>query len=318
MKDSHVSWPITVVGLSETFDLVANMADAEDPRVMLLRPAEVEDPSTVTCGLAWRPAADAFDRFPNIKMVSSIAAGVDSIIACPSLPDDVTVTRIRDEEQARMMAGFAAWHVVHHHRRMGDYLIHQAHFKWDRSYRAPMAQDVTVGLLGFGLMGQHTARVLTAMGYPVLAASRSGGTAMEGVETLSGTEVIAQVAARADILINLLPLTEQTRDILNAQLFASMPPGTVLIQLGRGEHLVEPDLLAALDDGHLVAASLDVFRQEPLPKDHPFWSHPNIVVTPHKASDTTRSEILRQLADNYAVLMQGGTPPGAVNRDAGY
>lgn len=318
MKDTTLPSPIIVVALSETFDLAANMAEASDPRVRLLRPSEVEDPALVTCALSWRPADDAFDPYPNIRMVSSIAAGVDSIIACPSLRDDIVVTRIRDEEQARMMAGFAVWHVVHHHRRMGTYIAHQASRTWDRSFRADMASDVTVGILGFGLMGRQTARVLATMGYNVIGASRSGGAPETGVEILSGASAIAETAARSDILINLLPLTEHTRDILNADLFATMPTGAVLVQLGRGEHLIESDLLAALDAGQLSAASLDVFRHEPLPQHSPFWSHDQVLVTPHKASDTTRAEILRQLANNYAALLQGRTPPGAVNRDAGY
>jgi len=253
-----------------------------------------------------------------MKMVSSIAAGVDSLIACPSLRDDILVTRIRDEEQARMMAGFAAWHVVYHHRQMGTYIDNQATQTWDRKFRAPMASDVTVGILGFGLMGRHTAKTLATMGYRVIGSSRSGGASEQGVEILSGDTAIRETAMRCDILINLLPLTVQTRDVLDADLFASMPKGAVLIQLGRGEHMVESDLLAALDTGQLSTASLDVFRHEPLPADSPFWSHPKVLVTPHKASDTTRSEILRQLADNYTALSEGRTPPGAVDRAAGY
>ena len=318
MKDMTLPAQITVVALSETFDLAATMAEVNDPRVRLLRPNEIEDPSLVTCGLAWRPADDAFAPYPNMRMVSSIAAGVDSLIACPSLRDDIVVTRIRDEEQARMMAGFAVWHVVHHHRQMGTFIDNQATQTWDRAFRSKMASDVTVGVLGFGLMGRHTARVLATMGYKVIGASRSGGAPESGVEILSGDGAIADTAARSDILINLLPLTDQTQDILNANLFAAMPKGAVLIQLGRGEHLIEDDLLAALDSGQLSAASLDVFRIEPLPKESPIWGHPKILVTPHKASDTTRAEILRQLADNYEALVLGMTPPGAVNRDAGY
>ena len=318
MKDATLAQPILTVALSETFDLVANMAEASDPRVTLVRPDEVEDPGAVTCALAWRPADDAFDAFPNIKMVASIAAGVDSIMNCPSLPSGAVVTRVRDEEQARMMAGFAVWHVVNHHRRMGEYLDNQATGSWSRKFRADMSSQVPIGLLGFGLMGQHVAKALVALGYPVLAASRSGGASMDGVEIVSGPDAVSRVAGRARMLINLLPLTEQTQDVLNAELFATMPEGAVLIQLGRGEHMVEDDLLAALDSGHLAAASLDVFRQEPLPRDHVFWSHPRVVVTPHKASDTTRHEVLRQLADNYTALVSGQTPPGAVDRDAGY
>lgn len=318
MKDVTLPPQITVVALSETSDLVTNMAASLDPRVRLLRPSEVEDPSSITCALAWCPADDAFDRYPNMKMVSSIAAGVDSIIACPSLRDDITLTRIRDEDQARMMASFAAWHVIHHHRRMGTYIENQATQLWDRSYRPDMASDITVGILGFGLMGRHTARVLAVMGYTVIGASRSGGAPEQGVEILSGDNAIAQTAARSDILINLLPLTEQTRDILNAKLFSLMPKGATLVQLGRGEHLVEEDLLAALNTGHLSAASLDVFRQEPLRADSPFWSDPKVLVTPHKASDTTHREVFRQLVENYVAITEGRTPSGTVDRTAGY
>ncbi|CAN0581661.1 unnamed protein product, partial [Ectocarpus sp. 12 AP-2014] len=208
MKDTEARWPLTVVVLSETLDLISNMSDAQDPRIKLVRPEDVDDPGAVTCALSWRPAADAFDPYPNIKMVSSIAAGVDSIISCPSLPQDITVTRVRDEDQARMMAGFATWHVIHHHRQMGVFLANQKKHLWERGHRPRMSPEVTVGVLGFGLMGQHTARVLADMGYKVLAASRSGGKEMDGVEVISGPDAISNVAARAELLVNLLPLTE--------------------------------------------------------------------------------------------------------------
>lgn len=318
MKDAQVSWPLTVVALSESIDLVKNFTGDIDPRITLVRPEDVEDPGAVTCALAWRPAADAFDPYPNIKMVSSIAAGVDSIMNCPSLPSGAIVTRVRDEDQARMMGAFAAWHVVHHHRQMGDFLENQKAALWDRTFRPEMSCNMTIGLLGFGLMGQHTARAMVAMGYKVVAASRSGGTTLEGVETVSGPDAVTEVARRSDMLINLLPLTDETANVLNADLFAAMPEGAILIQLGRGEHLVEADLIAALDSGHLGGASLDVFRQEPLPADDPLWAHPKILITPHKASDTTRSEVLRQLAENYAALLADETPPGAVDRASGY
>lgn len=315
---SQEHFPIDVVGLSESFDLCAVMAEASDPRIRLLRPEDIEDPTKITCALAWRPASEDFAAYPNLKMVSSIAAGVDSIIGCPSLPENAIVTRVRDEEQARMMAGFAVWNVVYHHRKMGEYLANQATQSWDRAYRAPVGSDVTIGILGFGLMGRHTARALATLGYRVIAASRSGGEPECGVELVSGADAIQNVAKQSDMLINLLPLTDATRDVLNAELFSTMPKGAVLIQLGRGEHLVEEDLIPALDNGTLSAASLDVFREEPLPEGHAFWSHPDIVVTPHKASDTTRAEILRQMAENYTALIKGNLPPGAVNRTAGY
>jgi glyoxylate/hydroxypyruvate reductase len=268
------------------------------------------------------PEERAFDAYPNLKMVSSIAAGVDSILACPSLPKDVVVTRVRDHAQADLMAGFAAWQVVWHHRRMGDYIANQARRSWDRSFRPQAPGSVTVGVLGYGLMGRRCAMAIAAMGFRVLVARNSVPTtpeaSLDGIEIIAGPGAILSVAAEADILVNVLPLTDTTRDLLDGNFFAQMKPGAALVQMGRGEHMVEADLIEALDSGQLAGASVDVFRQEPPAEDHPFWSHPRIMVTPHKASDTTPAEILRQVKENFSALREGRLPPGLVNREAGY
>ncbi|WP_128254130.1 2-hydroxyacid dehydrogenase [Falsirhodobacter deserti] len=312
------SEPLRVVALSSTFDLVEMFADARDPRLILLRPEEVEDPLAVHLALAWKPPANAFQRFPNVRLVHSIAAGVDSITACPSLPTEAVIARVRDDAQATMMAGFAAAHVIWHHRRMHDHARAQAERRWERSFRPAMPFDVTVGILGYGLMGRAVGRALVALGYRVIAARSSEGEAEPGVELFTGPASIGEVAARANILVNVLPLTPATRDILNADLFARMPTGASLIQIGRGEHLVEDDLLHAMDTGRIRSATLDVFRQEPLPTAHPFWTRPDILITPHKASDASRKEIMRQLVENCEDHRAGRTPRGLVNRVAGY
>ncbi|GHH02336.1 glyoxylate/hydroxypyruvate reductase A [Pseudodonghicola xiamenensis] len=311
---------IPVVALSEVFDLSTVFADEGRSGVQILRPDQIDDPASIEFALAWRPADDAFDSFPNIRLVSSIAAGVDSIIACPSLPETAVVSRIRDEAQAQMMAGFAAWNVVWHHRRIGDFVKNQATRTWERSFRPALPGQVTVGVLGFGLMGRMCARAIAAMGYRVLAARRSTAATEDepGVKVISGATALAEVAAQAQILVNVLPLTEETRDFLNHDFFAQMPEGASLVQIGRGEHLVEADFLEALDQGRIASATVDVFRQEPLPPDHPFWARPEILITPHKASDSTRDEILRQLAENCIAISEGRMPPGAVDLSAGY
>lgn len=311
---------LNIVALSRVFDLPELFAAANTPTVRVIGPDQLTDPSQIEVAISWAPEPDAFARYPNLRMVSSIAAGVDRILACPSLPPHVAVTRIRDQAQADMMAGFAAWHVVWHHRRMGTYVSNQPKRLWERSFQAPPPGQVRVGILGYGLMGQSCARAIAAMGFAVTAARQSQGGAHppEGITVITGHEAIQTVAAQSDILINVLPLTDSTRDVLNANLFARMPQGAVLVQIGRGEHLVEADLLAALAAGHLGGASVDVFRTEPLPPDHPFWDHPAILITPHRASDTSRPEILRQIAENYAALKAGRQPPGAVSRAAGY
>ncbi|WP_052362665.1 NAD(P)-dependent oxidoreductase [Falsirhodobacter sp. alg1] len=310
--------PMRVVALSSTFDLVNVFAKVRDPRLVLLRPEEVADPMAIDMALAWKPQDDAFDRFPNVRMVHSIAAGVDSIVGCPSLPADAVVARVRDDAQAMMMAGFAAAHVVWHHRRMADHTRAQAEGLWERSFRPPMSSDVTVGILGFGLMGRACARAIAALGYRVIAARNSAGGTAEGVEILSGPSAINEVAARADILVNVLPLTDATRDILNADLFARMPMGASLVQIGRGEQLVDADLLAALDAGRIRSATLDVFRQEPLPAGHPYWTRKEVLMTPHKASDSSHGEIMRQLVENCELYRAGQPPKGRVDRGNGY
>lgn len=312
---------LEIVAHSQTLDIPAILNENPYPFVRVVRPSEVTDASRVEVALAWMPEDRAFDVYPNLKMVSSIAAGVDSILACPSLPNKVAVTRVRDDAQADLMAGFVAWQVIWHHRRMGDYIANQSLRAWDRSFRPKPVGSVTVGILGYGLMGRRCAVAIAALGFRLIVARNSDQSMPKytpGIEIITGPRAVWAVAARADIVVNMLPLTETTRDLLSREFFAKMRPGAALIQMGRGEHMIETDLLFALDSGHLSGASVDVFRKEPLPEDHPFWSHPRIVVTPHKASDTTPSEILRQVHENFIALREGRSPPGLVNRELGY
>jgi glyoxylate/hydroxypyruvate reductase A len=310
------------VYLCTSLDLPDLFGDAlaNQPGVRLYRPDEVPDPSRIRFALVWKPADDAFNAYPNIELVQVIAAGVDGVLRNPSLPDRAVVTRVHDAEQATIMAGFAGWHVVWHHRYMGNYLEAQRSKTWDRTtiktLRPP--SEVTVGLLGYGLMGQAIARTVASMGFPVLTATRTEGESDAGVTRMSGADAVSRVAARSDILINILPLTDDTRDILNAELFAGMPKGAALIQLGRGPHLVEDDMLAALDSGQIGGASLDVFRQEPLPADHPFWSHPRIVITPHEASVTSPQAVADALMQSIRELDAGHRPTAAVDKSTGY
>ena len=175
-----------------------------------------------------------------------------------------------------------------------------------------------MGVLGYGLMGRAVARAVAALGFRVVAAARNAAEGDPGVEVVSGEDAIGRAAERADILVNVLPLTEATRDVLDAALFARMPKGACVIQIGRGEQMVEEDLLAALNAGQIAAASVDVFRNEPPGDDHPFWAHPRVFVTPHRASDTSRHATVRQLADAVEALAQGRAPENRVDRAKGY
>ncbi|WP_157017901.1 NAD(P)-dependent oxidoreductase [Mesorhizobium xinjiangense] len=313
------------VYLSTVFDLEDMFARYFEPyagEVRLRRPEAVDDPASVRFALAWHPATDAFAAYPSLCLAHSIAAGVDSIVQCPSLPDQAHVARVRDDSQGDLMAGFAAWHVIWHHRNMRHHIIHQARHEWARQDVAgfPSPRDCPVGILGFGLMGRAIARAVTAMGFPVVAAVRGAPASLPpaGVEFECGEGAIERVASRASMLINVLPLTAQTRGILNAKLFSAMPKGAVLIQLGRGEHMVEADFLAALDEGQISAASLDVFASEPLPPGHPFWDDERILVTPHQASDSSPRLMARQVVEAVREIAAGRRPVTAVDRLNGY
>ncbi len=316
------SYPIKGVYLSSTVDLKAEYGaafKAVSDILHLHAPREITDPTEIRFALSWKPAVDAFVPYPNIEMVSSIAAGVDNILACPSLPADVIVTRICDPDQAYMMAGFAVWQVVWYHRNMRQYLLNQSNHIWHWVDRPPIC-DCTVGILGFGNMGQAVAKALVPLGFPVIAACQttSNNPRYPSITLLSGPDSIRKTASRSNILINLLPLTSETRFVLNADLFTTMPRASVLIQLGRGEHLVEEDLIAALDNGQLSAATLDVFRSEPLRPTHPYWDDPRIMVIPHDASESGVSVVVQQVATCVAELAQGRVPRFAVDRGRGY
>jgi len=275
------------------------------------------NPEDVTLAVAWYPHADAFDHYPNLKAVCSIAAGADSIVMNPSLRDGIEVVRVVEPAQAEMMSGFVIWHVLWHHRRFATYLAQQRDHVWKRLGQR-IAQEVPVGILGFGAIGGRVAADLAALGYPVKVWSRSAKPTPAGITGFHGTDGLTAMLAETEILINLLPLTSETRGILNADLFNTMPRGGYLIQVGRGEHLVEADLLAALDSGQLSGASLDVFVGEPLKPDHPFWSHPNIMLTPHDACDVSRPAVGQTIRATAEAVAAGVRPKDAVDRGRGY
>lgn len=282
-------------------------------------PKEISDPSKIRFALSWEPADDAFSAYPNLEMVSSIGAGVDSILRCQSLSVDTIVTRVRDPYQAYTMARFVVWQVIWHHRKMRQYLLNENSHIW-KWVESTVVHDCIVGILGFGMMGQAVANALVALGYQVIVACRTerNDPGYPSITLKHGPNSIRDTTAKSNILVNLLPLTTATCSILNADLFAVMPKGSVLIQVGRGEHLVEEDLEAALDSGKLSAATLDVFRNEPLPTDHPYWNDPRIMVTPHIASESSIATVVEQVSACVEDIAQARIPRFAINREREY
>ena len=271
----------------------------------------------VRLAVAWHPPDDAFAHYPNLRAVCSIGAGVDNIVRCPSLRPGIDVVRVVDPAQAQMMSGFVAWHAMGHQRRFASYLEQQRERIWRRlSQRS--AQNVPVGILGYGEIGQKVAADLAMLGFPVMVWSRTAKLTSPSIKGFHGPSGLAAMLSETEVLVNLLPLTDETRGILNTTLFGRMRRGGYLIQVGRGEHLVEDDLLSALESGQLAGAAIDVFGIEPLPAAHPFWRHPKIIVTPHDACEVRLEAVAETLLATADAIKAGRRPPFAIDRERGY
>lgn len=271
----------------------------------------------VRLAVAWHPPDDAFAHYPNLRAVCSIGAGVDNIVRCPSLRPGIDVVRVVDPAQAQMMSGFVAWHAMGHQRRFASYLEQQRERIWRRlSQRS--AQNVPVGILGYGEISQKVAADLAMLGFPVMVWSRTAKLTSPSIKGFHGPSGLAAMLSETEVLVNLLPLTDETRGILNTTLFGRMRRGGYLIQVGRGEHLVEDDLLSALESGQLAGAALDVFGIEPLPAAHPFWRHPKIIVTPHDACEVRLEAVAETLLATADAIKAGRRPPFAIDRERGY
>ena len=254
---------------------------------------EVQD---IEYALVWDPPPGLLASLPNLKAIFSVGAGVDHIAADPERPKHLPVIRMVEEGLTAGMTEYVVMQVLYHHRDMLAYR-HQAAEKIWREIPAVPAHQRRIGILGLGVLGQDAARMLVRFGFDVAGWSRTPKE-IEGVTCFHGPEGLDQMLARTDILVCLLPLTPATRGSLNGELFAKLPRGACLINVGRGGHQVERDLLEALDSGQLREATLDVFEEEPLPADSPLWSHPQVIVTPHIASMTMPETAAKAVGEN--------------------
>lgn len=321
MQERQDTAKIYGVYCSQGFDLESyygGLLKAEAHDVILLKPEEIEAPDQIRFALCWDAAPDAFAAYPALELVIAAGAGVDQLLRHPGLNPNMKIARIRDTQQAYQMAGFATHEVLHYERSFDQLRSNAQSRLWtDVLGRAP--SSVTIAILGHGTMGQAVVNSLSSLGFTLHVASRSAPTnPVQGVRYFYGENAITEAATGADHLINILPLTQATEDVLNADLFARLTHGARLIQIGRGEHLVEEDLMAALDSGQIAAASLDVFRQEPLPADHPFWAHSKLRLTPHLASYTFPQELVSQVITSARALRDGETSDSIIDPARGY
>jgi glyoxylate/hydroxypyruvate reductase A len=262
---------------------------------------ELDALAEIDAVVCWSPPVGLLARMPKLRLIQSVGAGTDHITRDTTLPD-VPIHRIVDAEMAAGMNAYVAWAVVHGQRHMGGYIESQRRAAWEESPVVPPGRH-RVGIAGLGVLGQSAARALLAIGYRVRGWSRSPKQGLpEGVEAYHGDAARAEFLAGCDTLVCLLPLTDDTQGILNADLFAQLPRGARLVNAGRGAQLVQDDLLAALESGQIASAVLDAFVEEPLPAQHLFWHHPRITVTPHIATRTGPEAIARQTEDNLKRL----------------
>lgn len=277
---------------------------------------EVGDPADIDYALVWKPPPGLLAGLPALKVIFSLGAGVDALLQDATLPDRPLV-RMVEPGLTEGMTEYVCLHVLRWHRDAPLFEAQQRAGVWRQIAHQHLARERRVGIMGLGALGADAAAALTALRFDVAGWSRSRKD-LPGVTCHAGADGLAAFLARTDILVCLLPLTPQTRDILNADLFARLPTGAVVINAARGQHLVEEDLLAALDSGHLAGATLDVFRTEPLPADHAFWTHPKVTLTPHVAAITQARTAVAQVVDGIE-RVEGGRPlVNVVDRALGY
>ena len=269
--------------------------------------------------VAWLPPAELFAAEPEVRAVFNVGAGVDALLARGLVPPHVPIIRLVDAGMAPRIAEYACFAIARIARGLDRFAPPP---RGERDWNASRPRDElpTVGVLGLGAMGAAVVEAALRFGYPVVGWSR-GRHEIAGVDTFAGKPQFDAFLGRTQILVNALPLTPDTANLLDRRAFAQMPMGSHVINVGRGGTIVDEDLIAALDQGRLASATLDVFRVEPLPPEHPFWSHPKITVTPHLAAPTPYGPASVQIAEALKRLESGAAPrdlPGYVDRAAGY
>jgi len=260
----------------------SNALAAALPGWKLVAWADRDSADVIDYAAVWQPEPGELCRIRGLRGIISLSAGVDHLLIDQRLPD-VPVVRLTGDALVGRMVEYVALHVLRHHRRLDDILTNQQNASWQPFTERP-ASARRVGILGLGRLGEASAKAIAQLGFDVAAWVRTARVDTPGISLFVGDADFDAFLERTDILVCLLPLTSQTENILDRSLFERLPDDAAVINVARGEHLVESDLLDAIDSGSLGAATLDVFREEPLPTNHPFWRHPKILVTPHLAS----------------------------------
>ncbi len=261
---------------------------------------------------------NALRSFPNLRLIVSLFAGQNMLLEDKTIPPGIPIVRAANPKGDAMMTETALLHVLRHHRHLPDLALAQQQGEWRQAQAARVrTQDRKVGVMGLGPIGLAAAQALRGIGFQVAAWVRRPRV-VEGIEIFAGTDQLLEFLKRSEILVNLLPHTPATADIINHETLAQLPKNASVINLGRGEQVVDADLIVALDSGHINSATLDVFRQEPLPKEHPFWKHPRITVLPHASRGQFPAIITPLICVHLRRLQRGEPIVDRVDPAAGY
>ncbi|MGE0734636.1 MAG: 2-hydroxyacid dehydrogenase [Alphaproteobacteria bacterium] len=289
---------------------------ALDPTLDIRTLDNLGDAAEIDAALVWKPDQGLLASLPNLKLIASLGMGVDHIFADPLLPKGVPIVRMVDDNLVDQMSEWVLLNVLRYHRAADRYDADQSAQLWRPGY-PPDTGARRIGVMGLGAIGLDAATKLAKLGFAVAGWSRTLKH-VPGIECHAGAAGFAAFLRRTEYLICLLPLTPETDSIIDATLLAQLPKGAVVFNAARGGHVVEEDLLAALESGHLSAACLDVFRTEPLPKEHPFWRHPKVRMTPHNAGLTNPKTAAAQVIENLRRLRTGEPLRNLVGRERGY
>jgi glyoxylate/hydroxypyruvate reductase A len=277
---------------------------------------DVGDPAEIEVALVWKPPTGLLQSFPNLRLMQSFGAGVDGILADPNIPRHVPLARVVDGNLTVGMSEYVLLHVLHFHRQVAAMQQNQRNGRWQ--WLPPVDPgDRVVGIMGMGTLGSHAAKKLLGLGFQVAGWSR-GLKAIDGVTSFHGDEHLEGFLRICNVLVCLLPLTPATRGIICRRTLSLLPRGAYLINAARGGHVVDADLLHALDSDWLSGATLDVFNEEPLRDGHPFWTHPKVTVTPHNAADSLPAHVAPQIVDNIRRLRAGQPILRLVDYGRGY
>lgn len=277
---------------------------------------EVDKPEKIEAIITWQPPLAIMAKFPQLKVIISLGAGVEHILRDSYLPQNVPIVRMVEPCLTSKMTEYILLAVLRFHRQAFAYQKSQKAQHW-QPLPLPETSSRNIAILGLGVLGSDAARKLNTLGFTVRGWSRKPKN-IDGIECFYGQDQLKFCLSKCQVLVCLLPLTPKTEGILNGETFSVMSQGGYLINVARGQHLVEKDLLEALDSGQLSGACLDVFHQEPLPETHPFWSHPQITVTPHIAIQTDSESYIKSIIDTIGCLRAGLPLQNVVNHQRGY